>query len=61
MRCRNCGCTNLIPCIFEDESTCAWVEDDLCSACAYEPPADAAGFAFDEQSGLYLPDQGRAW
>ena len=33
-RCRECGCTDLGACEGEDGLPCAWVEDDLCTACA---------------------------
>ena len=30
-QCRECGCTEFAPCI----DGCCWVEEDLCSSCAY--------------------------
>lgn len=41
-QCRICGCTNDNPCLVNDltvglGSTCAWVEHDLCDACAETP------------------------
>ena len=33
--CRECGCTDADPCIEDDGFPCCWVEDNLCSACAY--------------------------
>lgn len=31
--CRKCGCTDLHAC----PEGCYWVEEDLCSACAFKP------------------------
>ena len=33
--CRVCGCTDDNACIEPDGFPCCWVEQDLCSACAY--------------------------
>lgn len=33
--CRVCGCTDFSPCVEADGFPCCWVEQDLCSACAY--------------------------
>ena len=33
--CRICGCTDFNACIQPDGFPCCWVEDDLCSSCAY--------------------------
>jgi hypothetical protein len=32
-KCRVCGCTELNPCVDRAGNRCAWVADDLCSAC----------------------------
>ncbi len=34
--CRICGCTDEHPCKDAQGEPCAWVADDLCSACAGE-------------------------
>jgi hypothetical protein len=31
--CRCCGCTNDAACIQNEDETCEWAEDDLCSFC----------------------------
>lgn len=31
--CRSCGCTNGNACLDENNEPCAWIEDDLCTAC----------------------------
>ena len=33
--CRICRCTDFNACIQPDGFPCCWVEDDLCSSCAY--------------------------
>lgn len=32
--CRICGCTDLNACVDVDGEPCAWMDEDLCSACA---------------------------
>ena len=41
--CRRCGCTDLDcrECIERTGEPCFWVEEDLCSACAFEKGAPA--------------------
>lgn len=33
--CRVCGCTDWNPCFETDGFPCCWVEQNLCSACAF--------------------------
>ena len=33
--CRICGCTDWNACIEPDGFPCCWVEDNLCSSCAF--------------------------
>jgi hypothetical protein len=42
--CRECGCSDEAPC----EGGCAWVEEDLCSACA---DGDAGDVVEDLEGG----------
>ncbi len=37
--CRGCGCTDWNACIEPDGWPCCWVEENLCSACAYRANA----------------------
>jgi hypothetical protein len=50
-RCIACGCTDLAACEMPDGSACAWVADDLCSACVdeadLEPAPAPASLRFD--------------
>lgn len=39
--CRVCGCTDFNACIETDGFPCCWVEDDLCSSCAYFAQGDS--------------------
>ena len=39
--CRACGCTDWSPCTEPDGFPCCWVEDDLCSACAFFAQGDS--------------------
>jgi hypothetical protein len=34
--CRVCGCDDLHACVSDAGVPCHWVEDDLCSACAFK-------------------------
>ena len=38
--CRVCGCTDFDACIEADGFPCCWVEDELCSACAFFAQGD---------------------
>ena len=44
VQCKECGCTAWNACVTEneDEETCWWVRDDLCSACASPQERDQA-------------------
>jgi len=54
MKCRGCGCTDDRACVYEDAGgrifICSWVEQGLCSACAYWPPVRRLNEA--EMNGL---------
>lgn len=34
--CRRCGCTDMKACVDDKLGPCWWVEDDLCSHCAFK-------------------------
>lgn len=36
--CRLCACSELDACFSADRPPCAWMEDDLCTACAFPDP-----------------------
>ena len=38
--CRVCGCTDFNACIEPDGFPCCWVEEELCSACAFFAQGD---------------------
>lgn len=38
--CRVCGCTDSSACIEPDGFPCCWVEDELCSSCAFFAQGD---------------------
>ena len=38
--CRICGCTDWNACIEPDGFPCCWVEDNLCSSCAFFAQGD---------------------
>ena len=50
-KCRVCGCTDrdCRQCVEKTGEPCYWVEEDLCSACAWEGEAD--NYPFEPEGG----------
>ena len=56
--CRVCGCTDFNACIEADGFPCCWVEDDLCSACAFFAQGDSVVLLEAEDiSGKEVPSE----